>query len=73
MQSLYQSTTLPCRARGISAEAARQILVFSFGAEVTQYLGSKALIERVERRVAGMLAPLIGSVVPLSGQDHAAQ
>ena len=50
------------RARGISAEAARQILVSSFGAEVTQHLGARPLIERVEQRVAGMLAPILGGL-----------
>ena len=57
------------RTRGISAQAAREILVFSFGAEVTQGLGSKALIDRVEQRVTAMLTPLLDSANSSSSQS----
>lgn len=49
------------RTRGISAEAAREILVFSFGAEVTQGLKSQPLIDRIEQRVTATLSPLLPS------------
>ncbi len=45
-----------CRARGIDADAARQVLVYSFGAEVTQHLKHKQLIQRVQKVVASTLA-----------------
>ena len=45
-----------CRARGIDADAARQVLVYSFGAEVTQYLKHKQLIDRVQSVVSSTLA-----------------
>ena len=50
-----------CRARGIDPDAARQVLVYSFGAEVTQHLKHKQLIERVQKVVASTLskAPLL--------------
>lgn len=50
-----------CRARGIDPDAARQVLVYSFGAEVTQHFKHKQLIERVQKVVAGTLskAPLL--------------
>ena len=50
-----------CRARGIDPDAARQVLVYSFGAEVTQHLKHKQLIERVQQVVASTLskAPLL--------------
>lgn len=44
------------RARGIDADAARQVLVYSFGAEVTQHLKHKQLIQRVQKVVASTLA-----------------
>lgn len=44
------------RARGIDADAARQVLVYSFGAEVTQHLKHKQLIQRVQKVVATTLA-----------------
>ncbi len=44
-----------CRARGISAEAARQALVFSFGAEVVQHMKYPALVSRVQADVASTL------------------
>lgn len=44
------------RARGIDADAARQVLVYSFGAEVTQHLKHKQLIDRVQKVVASTLA-----------------
>ncbi|KAL3132695.1 hypothetical protein ABBQ32_009205 [Trebouxia sp. C0010 RCD-2024] len=49
------------RARGIDPDAARQVLVYSFGAEVTQHLKHKQLIERMQRVVASTLskAPLL--------------
>ena len=36
------------RSRGISAEAARQVLVYSFGGEVVQHLRDEKLMKRVE-------------------------
>ena len=39
------------QARGIDANTARSMLVFSFGQEVVQGLEYKDLRERVERRV----------------------
>lgn len=50
-----------CRARGIHPDAARQILVHSFGAEVTQHLKHKQLLERIQSVVAATLAkaPLV--------------
>jgi Fe-S cluster assembly protein SufD len=36
------------RSRGISEEAARQVLVYSFGREVVQHLKDDAVISRVE-------------------------
>ncbi|EFJ51036.1 iron-sulfur cluster assembly protein [Volvox carteri f. nagariensis] len=43
------------RARGISAEAARQALVFSFGSEVVQRMGRQALAKRVQEDVSRTL------------------
>ncbi len=43
------------RARGISADAARQALVYSFGAEVVQQLGYEALTQRIQRDVVAAL------------------
>ncbi|KAG2445647.1 hypothetical protein HXX76_000257 [Chlamydomonas incerta] len=43
------------RARGISAELARQALVFSFGAEVVQRMGHPALQKRVQADVSRTL------------------
>lgn len=43
------------RARGISAEAARQALVYSFGAEVVQSLKHKQLVQRVQGDVGAAL------------------
>ncbi|GLC59202.1 hypothetical protein PLESTB_001461400 [Pleodorina starrii] len=43
------------RARGISAEAARQALVFSFGSEVIQRMGRPALAKRVQQDVSRTL------------------
>lgn len=48
--------SVKCRARGIDADAARQVLVYSFGAEVTQHLKHKQLIQRVQKVVATTLA-----------------
>ena len=45
-----------CRSRGIDADAARRVLVYSFGAEVTQHLQHKQLIDRVQKVVASTLA-----------------
>ena len=45
-----------CRARGIDPDVARQVLVYSFGAEVTQHLKHKQLIQRVQEVVASTLA-----------------
>ncbi|KAL3156983.1 hypothetical protein ABBQ38_001237 [Trebouxia sp. C0009 RCD-2024] len=49
------------RARGIDPDAARQVLVYSFGAEATQHLKHKQLIERIQKVVASTLckAPLL--------------
>lgn len=47
---------LLCRARGIDQTAARQALVYSFGAEVVQQLGYKSLQERLQRDVAVALS-----------------
>lgn len=44
------------RSRGIDADAARRVLVYSFGAEVTQHLQHKQLIDRVQKVVASTLA-----------------
>uniref|UniRef100_A0A7S3VGQ3 Fe-S cluster assembly protein SufD n=1 Tax=Dunaliella tertiolecta TaxID=3047 RepID=A0A7S3VGQ3_DUNTE len=44
------------RARGISAISARQALVASFGAEVTQRLSTKAVVERVRTDMLRTLA-----------------
>ena len=46
----------PCRARGISTEVARQMLVYSFGREVVQGLQDAALQARVEAAVRQTLA-----------------
>lgn len=43
------------RARGISPEAARQALVFSFGAEVVQRMRHPALLRRVQAEVTATL------------------
>ncbi len=45
----------PRRSRGIDAEFARQLLVLSFGAEVTQHLGHKQLQERMQAAVNAAL------------------
>ena len=52
-----------CRARGIHPDAARQILVHSFGAEVTQHLKHKNLLDRIQSVVASTLskAPLVAA------------
>ena len=42
-------------ARGISAESARQALVFSFGAEVIQRMGHPVLQKRVQDDVSRTL------------------
>ena len=57
----YSLVDTLCRARGIDPDAARQVLVYSFGAEVTQHLKHKQLIERVQKVVASTLskAPLL--------------
>lgn len=44
-----------CRARGISAEMARQALVFSFGSEVVQRMSRSALAKRVQEDVSRTL------------------
>lgn len=44
------------RARGIDADTARRALVASFGAEVTQCLESKTLVQRVQTDVSKILA-----------------
>jgi hypothetical protein len=49
-------SSLLFRARGIDANTARRALVSSFGAEVTQHLKYKALINRVQADVAAALA-----------------
>jgi len=54
------------RARGISAEAARQALVYSFGAEVVQELGYEALSGRIQKDVVAALQP---TVVATIGSD----
>jgi hypothetical protein len=44
------------RARGIDQEAARQLLVYSFGAEVTQHLRYKDVQERLQSAVNSTLS-----------------
>lgn len=44
------------RARGISAEQAREALVFSFGSEVVQQLKHERLVKRLQQDVAAALA-----------------
>ena len=53
----------PCRARGISAEMARQMLVYSFGREVVQALRDNALQGRVEAAVTATLAGFVSAAV----------
>lgn len=48
------------RARGISAEAARQALVYSFGAEVVRTLKYKQLIARIQEDVVSTLQTVEG-------------
>ena len=45
-----------CRSRGIDNDMARQMLVFSFGAEVTQHLKHEQLLERLQTAVNAGLA-----------------
>lgn len=45
-----------CRARGINSEAARRMLVYSFGREVVQGLGDEVLEARVHASVQQTLA-----------------
>ena len=52
-----------CRARGISAEMARQMLVYSFGREVVQALRDDALQGRVEAAVTATLAGFVSAAV----------
>jgi hypothetical protein len=54
--ALTAGMLLLCRARGIDQTAARQALVYSFGAEVVQQLGYKSLQERLQRDVAAALS-----------------
>lgn len=49
-----------CRARGISAEVARQLLVYSFGREVVQQLRDESLEARVQAAVRAALASFTG-------------
>ena len=44
------------RARGIDADTARRALVSSFGAEVTEGLKHKALLQRIQADVSRTLA-----------------
>lgn len=44
------------RARGIDANTARQMLVYSFGREVVAGLGDEALVGRVEEAARASLA-----------------
>ena len=52
--------TSSCRSRGIDNDAARQMLVFSFGSEVTQHLKHKRLLERLQAAVNAGLASGFG-------------
>lgn len=53
MLCLHPADTWPvlCRARGVTANVARQMLVYSFGLEVVQGLRDDALQARVEAAV----------------------
>lgn len=53
---LTLETHAACRSRGIDTEAARQMLVFSFGAEVTQFFKHEPLMQRVQAAVNQGLA-----------------
>ena len=52
-----------CRARGISADMARQMLVYSFGREVVQALRDDALQGRLEAAVTATLASFVSAAV----------
>lgn len=52
----------PCRARGVDNATARQVLVYSFGAEVTAELPGADLRGRIQDAVNQSLA----AVVPLA-------
>lgn len=52
----------PCRARGVDNATARQVLVYSFGAEVTAELPGADLRGRIQDAVNRSLA----AVVPLA-------
>lgn len=61
----------PCRARGIDATSARQALVNSFGAEVTQKLKYKAVTARVQADVSRTLSQVdFGVVVDADEEDQ---
>lgn len=45
-----------CRARGVDDATARQVLVYSFGSEVTQHLKHNLLLERIQQRINQTLA-----------------
>jgi hypothetical protein len=53
---LLSCTIELCRSRGIDNDMARQMLVFSFGAEVTQHLKHEQLLERLQTAVNAGLA-----------------
>jgi hypothetical protein len=53
---LLSCIILWCRSRGIDNDMARQMLVFSFGAEVTQHLKHEQLLERLQTAVNAGLA-----------------
>lgn len=55
ISDLSQEELFYFRARGIDAEAARQALVYSFGAEVVQELKHDALEARIQKDVVGIL------------------
>ena len=61
MSDLQEEELFYLRARGISAELARSLLVYSFGGEVVGALGDEALQRRVEAAVRASLASLTGA------------
>ena len=51
------------RSRGIDQDAARQVLVYSFGREVVQHLRDESLLERVEIATRAALARTIAPIL----------
>ena len=48
--------SIPCRTRGIDDATARQVLVYSFGSEVTQHFKYDLLIKRIQENVNATIA-----------------